>query len=208
MKVKFVISYLVFQLILLTVIGQEENASIYRGNQLYKVGKFEEAIAEYQKALQLNPSNQDAKFNLANALYRAKNYPEAEKGFAELNEVENKTLAQKSTYNKGVLYSREKKLQESIETYKRALILDPTDENARVNLQKALEELKKMNPPKKKEEPKKQQQQQQKQPPPKTNLNKKQIEQYLKSLQQKEQEVQQKMQNNKSRAPQRPEKDW
>ena len=50
---------------------------------------------------------------------------EAEKGFTELNEVENKTLAQKSTYNKGVLYSREKKLLESIETYKRALILIP-----------------------------------------------------------------------------------
>ena len=208
MKRRTIIASILFQLILFSATAQDGNASIYRGNQFYKEGKYEQAIAEYQKALQLNPSNQDAKFNLANALYRAKNYPEAEKSFTELNEVENKTLAQKSTYNKGVLYSREKKLLESIETYKRALILDPADENARINLQKALEELKKMNPPQKKQEEKKQQQQQQKQQPPKTNLNKKQIEQYLKSLQQKEQEVQQKMQNNKSRAPQRPEKDW
>ena len=207
MKMRISTLFFLLQLVVFSAIAQEENASIYRGNQFYKEGKYEQAIIEYQKALQLNPTNRDAKFNLANALYRAKNYPEAEKSFTELIEVENKTLAQKSTYNKGVLYSREKKLLESIETYKRALVLDPADENARINLQKALEELKKMNPPQKKQEQKKQEQQQ-KQSPPKTNLSKKQIEQYLKSLQQKEQEVQQKMQNNKSRAPQRPEKDW
>ena len=125
MKRRTIIASILFQLILFSATAQDGNASIYRGNQFYKEGKYEQAIAEYQKALQLNPSNQDAKFNLANALYRAKNYPEAEKSFTELNEVENKTLAQKSTYNKGVLYSREKKLLESIETYKRALILDP-----------------------------------------------------------------------------------
>ncbi len=208
MSKRVTILFSLFQLIILSAAAQKENENIYQGNLLYKEGKYEQAIAEYQKALQLNPSNQDAKFNLANALYRIKSYPDAEKGFLELNEVEDKSLVQRSTYNKGVLYSREKKLLESIEAYKDALILNPGDENARINLQKALEEWKKMNPSQKKQDQKKQQQQQQKQPPPKTNLNKKQIEQYLKSLQQKEQEVQQKMQNNKSRAPQRPDKDW
>jgi Ca-activated chloride channel family protein len=207
MSKRVTILFSLFQFIILSALAQKENENIYQGNQFYKEGKYEQAIAEYQKALLLNPSNQGAKFNLANALYRIKSYPDAEKGFLELNEVEDKTLAQRSTYNKGVLYSREKKLLESIEAYKMALIMNPGDENARINLQKALEELKKMNPPQKKQDQKKQQQQQ-KQPPPKTSLNKKQIEQYLKSLQQKEQEVQQKMQNNKSRAPQRPDKDW
>jgi Ca-activated chloride channel homolog len=193
---------------ILCAIAQDENANIYKGNQLYKEGKYDLAIAEYQKALQINPANRDAKFNLANTQYRMKNYPEAEKSFEELKEMEDKGLAQRSTYNKGVSFSREKKLLESIETYKDALIMNPADTNARINLQKALEELKKTNPPKKNKDQEKQQKQQQKTPPPKTNLNKKQIEQYLKSLQQKEQEVQQKMQNNKSRAPQRPDKDW
>jgi len=208
MRRRFTILSVFLLLILCSVTAQDENANIYKGNQLYKEGKYDLAIAEYQKALQLNPANRDAKFNLANAQYRLKNYPEAEKSFDELKEMEDKNLAQRSTYNKGVSFSREKKLLESIETYKEALIMNPADENARINLQKALEELKKMNPPKNKQDQQKQQKQQQKTPPPKTNLNKKQIEQYLKSLQQKEQEVQQKMQNNRSRAPQRPDKDW
>ncbi len=66
------------------------------------------------------------------------------------------TLADKNTragikqqliYNKGVSLSKQNKLEESIATYKQAVILNPGDEDAQVNLQKALLELKKKQPP-------------------------------------------------------------
>ncbi len=56
MKRRTIIASILFQLILFSATAQDDNASIYRGNQFYKEGKYEQAIAEYQKALQLNPA--------------------------------------------------------------------------------------------------------------------------------------------------------
>ena len=60
-------------------------------------------------------------------------------------------LKGKAYYNKGVVLSRSKKLEESIEAYKNALRQNPDDKEARENLQKALLELKKKKPPPKEE---------------------------------------------------------
>lgn len=187
--------------------AQTENASIRSGNKLYRQGQFDKALPEYQKAVEQNPKNAVARYNLANARFRTAKYDEAEKSFNEV--IENTTqnsYKQKSYYNKGVALSKQQKLVESIEAWKNALKLDPTDEDARFNLQKALTELKKQSQPKEqKQQQQKQQQQKQKQ---QNKLDKKKIEQYLKSLEQKEQEVQRKIQQNRSRSVTQPEKDW
>jgi len=193
-----------------TVLAQAENTALRKGNQLYKKGKISDAEAEFSKAVQQNPANPTAHFNLGNAQFRKNDFPSAEKDFdASLaNNPSNPNLQQKAFYNKGVSLSRQKKLLESIDAYKKALRLDPADEDTRVNLQKALEELRKQQQSQK--QPKDQEQQQnkdnkQKQEP---KTNKKRLEQQLKSLQQKEQEIQEKMQQNRARAGSQPEKDW
>jgi Ca-activated chloride channel homolog len=185
--------------------AQDENAAIREGNKLYKERQYEKALPAYQKAIEQNPNNSTARYNLANARYRTGNLPDAEKSFDELIEKTNeKTFKEKGYYNKGVSLTKQKKLLESIEAYKNALKLDPADEDARFNLQKALIELKKQQP----QEQKQQQQKQQKQKQQNNKLDKKKIEQYLKSLEQKEQEVQRKIQQNRSRSVTQPEKDW
>ena len=186
-----------------------DNPSLRKASQLYKQGQYEKALPEMQKAEAQQPNSPLVKYNLGNLQFRRNEFTASEKAFDEtLSTTEDSAFKQKAFYNKGVSLSKQKKLLESIEAYKAALKLNPADEDARVNLQKALEELRKQqnNKPekeKKKEEPKKQE----KQNPRQTRFNKKQIEQYLKSLQQKEQEVQQKMQN-RSRSVSQPEKDW
>lgn len=176
------------------------------GNRWFKEGKFEKAIPKYQEALKQADTLQSARYNLGAAQYRTKSFEEAEKAFDETAEKSSsELLRQKALYNKGVSLTRQKKLQESIDAYKAALRIDPTDTDTRINLQKALEELRQQQ--KKQEQPKKNPQQeknQNKQQPP---ANKKMIEQWLQSLKQKEQEVQQKM-LNKGRASKQPEKDW
>ena len=193
-----------------TLLAQTENSAIRKGNQLYKKGKISDAEKEYSKAVQQNPSNSTANFNLGNTRFRKNEFAEAEKDFNNslTNNPDNSQLRQKSLYNMGVSLSKQKKLLESIDAYKKALRLDPNDEDTRVNLQKALDELRKQQQSQKQpeEKPKQQQKDQKQKQEPKTN--KRRLEQQLKSLQQKEQEIQEKMQQNRSRSGSQPEKDW
>lgn len=187
--------------------AQDENAAIREGNKLYHEKQYDKALPAYQKAIEQNPQNATARYNLANAKFRAGNIPEAQKSYDELIEkTTDKNYKVKGYYNKGVTLTRESKLQESIEAYKNAIKLDPTDEDTRFNLQKALTEQKKQNQSQQQKQP--QQKQQQKKQPQQNKLDKRKIEQYLKSLEQKEQEVQRKIQNNRSRSVTQPEKDW
>jgi Ca-activated chloride channel family protein len=188
------------------LMGQKTENSIQSGNTLYKEQKYDQAEIQYNDVLTKEPANTTAKFNLANALYRRGKQDESAKKLDELIAYEKETaLRSQSFYNKGVILSAQKKLEESIEAYKNTLRLNPDDKDARENLQKALLELKKKNPPKK-EDKKKKQEQQKKQPQPK--MNQKEAQQRLKLLEQKEKEVQQRMQKEKSKTGGGQIKDW
>jgi Ca-activated chloride channel homolog len=191
--------------------GQKKNTHLIEGNKLYKENKFDQAVLEYMKAAEEEPDSTAASFNLGNAYFRSKKYEEAAKAYDNtIANAANDEIKQNGFYNKGVSLSKRNKLEESIEAYKMAVRLDPADSNARVNLQKALLELKKKNPPpppEKNEQKKKQQDKSPQKQPPQSNLTKKQVEQLLKALQQREQQVQQKMQQRNRTAGQQ-EKDW
>ena len=185
------------------LIAQQENNTIQQGNNFYRQQQYDKAEAEYEKALQNSPNDKIAKFNLANALIKQDKKADADKLLAELNVNDNKTATRpKATYNQGVLLTQQKKLEESIEAYKETLRLDPNDTEARENLQKALLELKKKNPPKKQEKKKEEQKQQ-----PKPKISPKEAEQQLKLLEQKEKQVQERMQKNSRTGNSLP-KDW
>jgi len=188
--------------------GQEVKRNIQKGNDLYKQQQYQQAVVAYDDALEWEANNNIAKFNKANALYRQTKNEEAQKAFDDLAfKTEDHDIKSKSYYNKGVILSGQKKLEESIEAYKNALRQNPDDKEARENLQKALLELKKNQPPPKKEENKKQQQkkQQQQQQP---KMNQKEAEQRLDLLKQKEKDVQQRLQKERSKAGGGQAKDW
>lgn len=184
--------------------------NISAGNNYYKNGEYAKAFEEYNKALQADPSSATAKFNQANTLYKQDQKVEAVQVYAALSrEAAEKGMKAKSYYNKGVILSGQKNLEESIEAYKSALRNDPNDKEARENLQKALLELKKKTPPpknEKKEKKKQDQQQQQKQP--QSKMSPKETEQRLKLLEQKEKEVQQRLQKEKAKSGGSQAKDW
>ena len=176
-----------FILVLPASYAQQAEEIIKTGNDLYRKGEYEKASGEFQKV----STDQRAKFNYGNALYKQNKKDEAAAVYDGLSTIENKPeLRSQSFYNKGVILSGRQKLEESIEAYKNTLRLDPDDMQARENLQKALLELKKKQPPKKVENKKTPQQK----PPPQPKMNRKQAEQKLKHLQQKEKETQQRMQ--------------
>jgi len=187
------------------LLSQVENRTIETGNNYYRQQQYDKAQSEYDKALQNSPNNKIAKFNLANTLIRQDKKDEAGKLLGELNGKENTAdVRSKANYNQGVIYTQEKKLEESIESYKDALRLNPEDKEARENLQKALLELKKKNPPKKQEEKKKKEEQKQQ---PKPKISPREAEQQLKLLEQKEKQVQERLQKNSRTGNSQP-KDW
>jgi len=187
--------------------SSEAEKNIQAGNDFYKQQQYDKAIDEYKKALTAEPGNAKAKFNLANTLTKQGKQGEAMRSYTEIaDNTKEAELKSSAFYNKGVILSQQKRLEESIELYKNALRQNPQDKDARENLQKALLELKKKPPPPKKQDDKKKKDQKNKQPPPKMDRN--EAEQRLKLLEQKEKEVQQRLQKEKSKAGGSQTKDW
>jgi len=199
-----------FVLFSLCAFAQQETKQMIRSaNELYKGQQYEQAESAYDKVLERDRYNTTAKFNLANTYYRRSKKDDAVKAFDFLTSDGRDTdLREKSYYNKGVVLSKQEKLEEGIEAFKNALRLNPSDTAARENLQKAMMELKKKQPPpkedpKKKPEPKKQNQEQKQ-----SKMNQKEADQRLQMMQQKEKQVLQRMQADKSKAAGSTAKDW
>ena len=203
--------------------AQKANALVRSGNRYYNDKKIDQSQKEYEEAVRQAPDNPAANYNLGNAQFRKNSFEDAAKSYdASISHAPDNATREKGFYNKGVAMSKQKKLQESIDAWKKALKLDASDQEARENLQKALMELKKQQQQQKdqkkqqdqkdkKDQKKKQDQQNQQQQPPKpqpSRLNKQQVEQFLKALQEKENEAQEKMNQNKVKSSTQPEKDW
>jgi len=197
--------------------AQTTDALIRRGNRFYNKQDYDQSLSNYEKALKKSPGNPDAQFNQGDALYRKNDYEKAALSYDDvLQSKANENTRESAYYNKGVAMIRQKKLEESIDAWKNALRLDPADSNARENLVKALLEKKqqqdqqnKKDQKDKKQSEKQDQNQSDKRPKPQqSKLTKQQVEQYLKSLEQKEKDVQDKMNQNKNRSLSQPDKDW
>lgn len=185
--------------------AQQINEIIKKGNDLYKQQQYEPAKSAYDQALEEDSTNTTAKFNLGNTSYRLAKPDEALRTFDQLS-AKYKASGDKAKayYNKGVVLTNQKRLEESIDAYKDALRQDPNDKEARENLQKALMELKRKTPPPKKDNQKKKQENKKQQP----KMDRKEAEQKLKLLEQKEKELQQRMQQQKTKTSSGGSKDW
>lgn len=186
--------------------GQDAVKLIATGNEAYRQQQYDKAVLAYKQALELDPNNTTALYNLGNALFRDKKYEEASVQFDALARTTvDKELQAKSLYNKGVSFSQQKKLEESIEAYKQTLRLNNKDTLARENLQRALNEKKQQQPPPQQNN---QQQHQENQPRPKPNkLNKQEAERLLKALEEQEKKLQERVMKKHPTTGQ-PDKDW
>lgn len=191
--------------------AQNDQQIIGLGNKLYKQKQFDQAAAQYQKVL--SDTNVHARYNLGDAFYRANKLDQAEKIFGDVAEnAKQDDMRSNAYYNKGVSLSQQKKLLESIDAYKDALRIMPDDFDARENLQKALNELKKQQQKSSSQNDKKKDQDKKDDPKNpqqnKSKLNQKQAEQMLNALRQEEKAIQKDVQKNKNRSGSVPEKDW
>ncbi len=235
-----------FILISVSIVANAQNDSklIYEGNKHFYDSNYTVAELRYKESLKENPLNAKAKFNLGNTQYKIANQlkkskpdpslnskmtpdsmanmllDEAANNYAQAaNSFSNKDTLHQIWHNIGNCYLQQKKYEEAITAYKKALKHNPKDEDTRYNLAYAL----KNKPPKqknggggqnqqqnKKEEDKENKDQKQNNAQPQQGqMNKQQAEQLLKALMQKEQKLQDKRKQKQEDALKaKPEKDW
>ncbi len=111
------------------------------GNQAFLEEAYQDALAAYQGAQIENPELAEPYYNAANALYREGNYEAAlEQLQHALSFAGDDRLAENSLYNIGNNFFNAQDLQNAIEAYKQALLIDPEDQEAKYNLELALQQ--------------------------------------------------------------------
>ena len=154
---------------------KKERNRITKGNQFYEEGKFKDAMKQYQDALKENPASVVGRYNLGLSELMVGSNPndtsETAKnilasGVKNMEQVANMgkrrpDLASKANYNLGNVAFTSQDYQKAIDYYKRALRLNPEDNNARRNLRIA--QLKQQNQDQNQDQKQDQQEEQQEQ---------------------------------------------
>ncbi|MCE0497749.1 MAG: tetratricopeptide repeat protein, partial [Methylacidiphilales bacterium] len=99
---------------------------------LFQKGRGDEAIAHYQKALEINPNYAEAHNNLGNALFQKGQVDEAIGQYQKALEIDsNFSLA---CNNLGFALAQKGRVDEAIGQYQKALEIDPNNDDAYNNL--------------------------------------------------------------------------
>ena len=119
----------------LSVTAQTDRQYIRQGNKQFRMGDYPNAEVSYRKAIEQNPKNPQASFNLGNALMAQKKDSAAVTQFENASRLETNPLRKaQSFHNIGVICQTHKMFGEAIEAYKSALRLNPNDDETRYNL--------------------------------------------------------------------------
>lgn len=190
---------ILFCLSFLVTEGQSQTlrSHVSAGNRAYEKGNYNDAEVAYKKGLLEDPKSREAQSNLGNAYYKQQRFDEAGRQFGNsavaMGEATDRA---RSLYNLGNSLFKGDKLQESVETYKQSLKLNPNDEDARYNLEMARKKLKQQQQQKNQQQKqdKKQDQQENKQ-----QQNQDQNQQQQEKQKQEQQNQQQEAQQDQTR---------
>ncbi len=152
-----------FVFIFISFSGEPVNALSFstksKAEKNYENKRYADALGQFLDAQMTDPENLKLKYNLGNTYFQTKEYEKAEKMFLSTAVEGEKELSQKSYYNLGNTYYHMGKLKESVESFEKAVELDPTDEDAKHNLEFVREEIKRRLEEQKKNQQKQQEQQ-------------------------------------------------
>ena len=202
------VTTIILLLISMTAFAQTDRQFIRQGNKQFHRGDYPGAEVSYRKAVEKNPKNPQAAFNLGNALMAQKKDSAAVVQFENASRLETNPLRKAQSYhNMGVVCQTHKMYGEAIEAYKNALRLNPNDDETRYNLvlckhQKQKQDQNRQNQQKnddqKKDDKKDQQKQEEnkdkkQQEQPKPQMSKENAEQLLNAAIQNEKQTQDKL---------------
>ena len=209
-----------------TLMAQGDRQLVRQGNKQFRAGNNKEAEVSYRKAVEKNPRNPQACYNLGNALMQQQKDSAAVAQFETAAKLETNPIRRAQAYhNMGVVCQGKRMYGEAIEAYKEALRNNPTDDETRYNLtlckrqqkqqqdqQKQQQDKNQHNKQDKQQEQQKQQQQKQqqkKQEQQQQQMSRENAEQMLNAAMQEEKQTQQRMKKAQQQPNRRQlEKNW
>jgi Ca-activated chloride channel family protein len=114
------------------------HSNISRGNTYYQAGEHNKALQRYQEAQGLDSTFAVPHFNAGDALYRLGDYRNGALEFLKSTASETDSIKAMSYYNLGNTMFQAGDIQSAVEAYKRSLLIDPEDQDAKYNLELAL----------------------------------------------------------------------
>ena len=112
------------------------------GNEAYQRGEYQEALDFYQKAEIEKPESPGNEYNKAGASVKLGDYESALEGYQKSLLSDNVNWVRDAHFNMGNLAYMQDDYKSAIEQYQQAVELDPTDLDAKYNLELARKKLK------------------------------------------------------------------
>lgn len=119
----------------ISLMAQNDRVHVMHGNKEFHRGDVVNAEVAYRKALEKNPNNTQAIYNLGCALMAQQKDSSAVIQFEKSAKMEqSKFRRSKSYHNIGVICQKNQLYNDAINAYKEALRLNPSDDETRYNL--------------------------------------------------------------------------
>lgn len=220
MKASFIVVSIFCGIALNHLFAQVWQDSLRIARSLYQQQKYTDAYSTYKSVKKIAPKKIDLSNEIAQAAYKAQLFDEAEKMYDKSGTKFAPSAEKAKTYhNLGNSKLKQKKYPEAIEAYRESLRNNPSDEETRYNLAKAM--LKQKNEQKKENQQAKDKNQQSKDKnqqstnnkiqkkekennqdvaQQKSKLNDKKTDRMLDELMKKEMETKKKMEGNKAQS--------
>lgn len=118
--------------VLLPLSAQSEKKEVRKGNSDYKKENFKESEIHYRKALIQDSTSFAAVYDLANTLYRQRDFEGADNTYKKIEEVAPESPhASKYYFNKGNVDLQKQDYEAAVEDFKQSLLRNPSDLQAK-----------------------------------------------------------------------------
>ena len=124
-----ILSYLIFIILIENLNSQDEGMINYNNKEFNKSRLFYEKVVDGRK------KDDAAKYGLGASLYKLNDLENAKKAFTAVQNSKNKKISSMANYSLGNIYRDENKLEESLSFYRKAIQLNPDDEEAKINFE-------------------------------------------------------------------------
>ena len=119
---------------------QKANAEVAAGNLAFSAQDYETALQHYAKAQSQAPGQAEPLYNAANVFYMQQTLDKAQQSLDQALAQPQKAIEESIYFNLGNVAFKTKQFEAAVTQYESALRIDPSDKEAKYNLELALQQ--------------------------------------------------------------------